>query len=136
MKRLAMTVVAAVLMSVLLAAATFAQEAQPAPATPAATKEVAPAPSAESATTATPTLPRQARWARVDITYRSADVRHPALYGDSVQEKLRHDDAAHRGPLGLALAWAYECVQFPAQLIATPLLVAIKPPWTMETGRP
>jgi hypothetical protein len=136
MKRHAMTVVAAVLMTAFLAAATFAQEAKPGPAAPAATKQVAPAPSPATAPTAAPTLPRQARWARVDITYRPADVRHPALYCDSVQEKLRHEDAAHRGPLGLAFAWAYECIQFPAQLIATPVLVVIKPPWTLETGRP
>lgn len=140
MKRRAIMILLAAVATCVVGQSALAQGTATPPATTPATTQspdyVQGKPEEGPLTAPAPALPRQARWARVEITYRAAEVRHPALYGDSRQEKVRHNDAAHRGPLGLAAAMAYEYVQFPAQLILSPVLVALKPPWTMETGTP
>jgi hypothetical protein len=87
-------------------------------------------------TSAAPALPRRARWQRMEVAYLAANVRHPALYGDSMQEKVKHDDAAHNNVHGWAFAMAWEYVQWPAQVLLTPVAVALKPPWTMESKAP
>ena len=79
-------------------------------------------------------LPRRLRWQAMEVRYRRADVRHPALYYDSVQEKMKHDDARADNVLGAAAACLFEIVQFPVQLAMTPALMVVKPPWTIESA--
>jgi len=83
-----------------------------------------------------PPIPRSARWQPCEARYFRANVRHPALYYRSVQERLSHDDSPARTLPGLAAAELYELVQFPAQFLMTPCLVAVKPPWRCEYTQP
>jgi len=92
--------------------------------------------SAAATETAEPPLPRNVRWKRMDVNYLRANVRHPALYWDSVQEKVRHDDRPSRTLPGAAASCMYEIIQFPVQLGLTPVLMTIKPPWTVEASEP
>ena len=94
------------------------------------------APPAAAETAGAPELPRYLRWRRMEANYLRANVRHPALYYDSPQEKLKHDDAAADSVPGAAAAVLYEIVQFPIQLAATPILWVLKPPWTFESTVP
>ena len=72
----------------------------------------------------------------MDVKYLRANVRHPALYWDSVQEKVRHNDRPWRWPPCAAVSCMYEIIQFPVQLGLTPVLMVIKPPWTREASDP
>ena len=93
-------------------------------------------PTPSYATVKEQTVPRAERWGATEASYLLANTRHPALYYDSVQEKVKHDDAKMRGLVGTAVSAFYELVQFPVQLGLTPVLMAVKPPWTMERGEP
>ena len=72
----------------------------------------------------------------MEVSYLRADIRHPALYYDSVQEKVRHNDRPWRSLPGAAVSCMYEIIQFPAQLGLTPVLMVIKPPWIREASEP
>ena len=118
-----------------------AQDADPAPGVPPkAVKEHAGTPdigvAEETGAPPPPALPRRLRWQRMQVAYVAANVRHPALYGDNPAEKVTFDDAAidHCGKT-LALAFC-EYVHFGATLAASPVLAAMKPPWTCESVEP
>lgn len=75
-------------------------------------------------------------WAPMKARVMRADIRHPALYYDSVQEKLANDDTGSDTCPGGFVSAAYEPLQFIAQGVATPVLLIVKPPWTLERGEP
>jgi hypothetical protein len=81
-------------------------------------------------------ISRSRRWLRSEVRYLQANVRHPALYFDSVQEKLANDDASANNFVVGPWAVFYEIIQFPAQMVATPVLWIIKPVWTIERTEP
>jgi len=140
MLRSAMVVVVAAAMGALCvpAAGQDAPKSQAPAATPEqpAAQDDATAKSAAGAETAEKPLPRNVRWKRMDVHYLRANVRHPALYWDSVQEKVRHNDRPWRSPHGAAVSCMVEIIQFPVQLGLTPVLMVIKPPWTIEASEP
>ena len=142
MLRFSLVVMAAVAMGALCGPAVGQQDTpksepaaapeQPAAQDDATAKTAAPGESAAGAETAPKPLPRHVRWKRMDVHYLRANVRHPALYWDSVQEKVRHNDRPWRSPHGAAVSCMVEIIQFPVQLGLTPVLMVIKPPWTIE----
>lgn len=81
-------------------------------------------------------IPRSRRWLRSEVRYLQANIRHPALYFDSVQEKLANDDASANNFVVGPWALFYEIIQFPGQMAATPVLWVIKPVWTIERTEP
>ena len=113
-----------------------AEPEQPPAASDAAAKAGAPEGPAAGAEANEQVLPRNVRWKRMDVHYLRANVRHPALYWDSVQEKVKHNDRPCRSLHGAAASCMYEIIQFPVQLGLTPVLMTIKPPWTVESSEP
>jgi hypothetical protein len=98
------------------------------PTTPEADRPVSAAAAADS--------PRRTRWAPMTVEYLMANTRHPPLVFDSPQEKLKHDDARARGPVGTLVAAVFEIAHFPAHLALCPYYLATKPVWCRERAEP
>ncbi|MBN2582807.1 MAG: hypothetical protein JXL80_07030 [Planctomycetes bacterium] len=80
--------------------------------------------------------PRRTRWQPMKVEYLMANTHHPPLAFDSVQEKLKYDDAKMRSPGGKLVAAAYEVAQFPAQLALCPVYLVTKPVWRRDRAEP
>jgi hypothetical protein len=80
--------------------------------------------------------PRRARWAPMKVEYLLANTHHPPLVFDSVQEKVKFDDARMSGLDGMAASVVYEWAQFSAHLALCPVYLATRPPWRRDRAEP